>query len=66
MNIIVAKAGEHTFRELDAAYARYRQNGISPNGFVMNYLKPRAGGYGYGYYYGYRYKYTYRSSAASD
>ncbi len=60
MNVIVAKAGAHTFRELDAAFARYRQNGISPNGFVMNYLRPRAGGYGY--YYGYRYKYTYRTA----
>lgn len=58
MNVIVAKAGAHTFRELDAAFARYRQNGVTPNGFVMNYLRPRAGGYGY--YYGY--KYTYRTA----
>lgn len=57
MNVIVAKAGSHTFRELDAAFARYRQNGVTPNGFVMNYLRPRAGGYGY--YYGYKYKYAY-------
>ncbi len=64
MNVVVAKAGAHTFRELDAAFARYRQNGISPNGFVMNYLRPRAGGYGYGYYYGYKYKYTYRTTKA--
>jgi tyrosine-protein kinase Etk/Wzc len=62
MNVIVAKAGAHTFRELDAAYARYTQNGITPNGFVMNYLRPRAGGYTYGYYYGD--KYTYRTSRA--
>lgn len=61
MNVIVAKAGVHTFRELDAAFARYRQNGIAPNGFVMNYLRPRAGGYGY--YYGYRYKYSYRTAS---
>ncbi|HEU4990684.1 MAG TPA: polysaccharide biosynthesis tyrosine autokinase [Gemmatimonadaceae bacterium] len=62
MTIIAVKASTHTIRELQTAVSRYRQNGIRPNGFVMNYLRPRSGGYGY--YYGYKYKYTYRTSTA--
>ncbi len=29
MNIVVARSGEHTVRQFDAAVARYRQNGIT-------------------------------------
>ncbi|OYV71275.1 MAG: hypothetical protein B7Z74_07245, partial [Deltaproteobacteria bacterium 21-66-5] len=53
MNLVIARAGEHTIRELDAAIARYRQNGVRLDGFVFNFLRVRAGGYGY--HYGYRY-----------
>lgn len=63
INMVVAKAGAHTIRELDAALARYRQNGVHPDGFVMNYMRPRAGGYGY--YYGYRYKDSYRTAGTT-
>ncbi len=56
MNLIVARAGEHTVRELDATIARYQQNGITPDGFVLNFLRARGGGYGY--HYGYRYAYS--------
>jgi tyrosine-protein kinase Etk/Wzc len=62
MNMVVLKAGTHTLREIDTVFAKYRQNGVSPDGFVMNYLRPHAGGYGY--YYGYKYKYSYRSNNA--
>ena len=54
MNLVVARSGEHTVRQLDAAIARYRQNGIRPDGFVFNCLRARAG---YGYDYGYRHAY---------
>ena len=53
MNIIVARAGEHTVRQLDATVARYRQNGVLPDGFVFNCLRARLGGYGYDYRYRY-------------
>lgn len=56
MNLVVARAGEHTVRALGAAIARYKQNGIRPDGFVFNFLRARAGGYGY--HYGYRYAYN--------
>ena len=54
INVVVAKAGEHRLRELEATLAKYRRNGVRPDGFVMNFLRSRAGGYGY--YYGYRYE----------
>ncbi len=60
MNIVVARSGEHTVRQLDATVARYRQNGIRLDGFVFNCLRARAGGYGYDY--GYRYRYSPQAS----
>ena len=35
MNPLVARAGQHTLRELEATLARHRQNGIQPDGCVF-------------------------------
>jgi len=48
--------GQHTFRELQATLAHYRQNGIQPDGCVCNFLLPRRSSYGYHYGYHYIYK----------
>ena len=55
VNLLVTRSGQHTQRELEATLARYRQNGIKPDGFVFNFLRPRRSSYGY--HYGYRYAY---------
>ncbi|MHB1861360.1 MAG: polysaccharide biosynthesis tyrosine autokinase [Gemmatimonadaceae bacterium] len=51
MNLIVARSRSHTVRDLDAAMARYRQNGIRLDGFVFNFLRAHTGRYGYQYGY---------------
>ncbi len=53
VNLLVTRSGQHTQRELQATLGRYRQNGIQPDGFVFNFLRPRRSSYGY--HYGYRY-----------
>jgi len=35
VNLLVARTGQHSLRELEATLARYRQNGIKPDGFVF-------------------------------
>ena len=56
VNLLVTRSGQHTQRELEATLARYRQNGIKPDGFVFNFLRPRRSSYGYHYGYHYAYK----------
>ena len=56
VNLLVMRAGRHSFRELEATLARYRQNGLKPDGFVFNFLRPRRSTYGYHYGYHYAYK----------
>jgi len=56
VNLLVVCTGQHSLRELEATLARYRQNGIKPDGFVFNFLRPRRSSYGYHYGYQYAYK----------
>ncbi|GAB3374783.1 P-loop NTPase family protein [Azotobacter armeniacus] len=57
-NLIVARFGVSSAREIELAVRRFAQNGIEIKGTILNGLEKRAAAYGYGHaaYYHYEYK----------
>lgn len=62
INFLVLRSGMHPLREIELAVKRLSQNGIKPQGFIINDVALHTGRYGYGKYgrYGYHYQYEYK------
>jgi tyrosine-protein kinase Etk/Wzc len=57
VTLLVLRAGLHPLREIALTTARMQQNGVRPNGFIINDVTAHIGRYGkYGYHYQYEYK----------
>jgi tyrosine-protein kinase Etk/Wzc len=62
VNFVVLRSGMHPLREIELSIKRLTQNGIKPQGFIVNDVALHSGRYGYGRYgrYGYHYQYEYK------
>ena len=57
-NFMVLRAGQHHIREIQTAFRRFEQNGVTIKGSIFNGIQIMKAGYRYGYkYYGYQYDY---------
>lgn len=61
VNFVLLRSGAHHIKEIEHTIKRLRQNGIQPQGFIINDVTRRSGRYGYRYGgHAYHYQYSYK------